>query len=381
MARAEQNRPGGRITLPGGARVGRLGIGCWPIGGPADNLGMPMGWSTATDRQARLGLERAFELGANLFDTADVYGLGHSERLLGGLLATVPRDQVAVASKVGYFTGTAASAYAPGHMRRQLEQTLENLGTSYLDVYALHNGNFGPDDRDLPAAVEAMRSFRKEGLIRAVGMRGPHRYAPERLQAVPGEREDKQQRFRRQFELVRPQILAVRDNLLTPQSSTGGIRAFAAEQGLTVLVNKPLGQGLLTGKHSPLRPPLFGAGDHRQRKAWFTAPALAVLDEHLGPVRERFGPERADLVRGALHYLLHRWPGAAVLVGFTTVAQIEENLARPHRALSAEDLHALAAAGAGAQQALDALGEVFTDEDPGRSSHGATATPAHHPES
>src|SRR5450759_2442329 len=94
----------GRVALPRGIDVCRIGIGCWPIGGPDSNLGMPMGWSTADDTEARRGLDRAYELGANLFDTADVYGHGHSERLVGWLLSHVPRNQVAVASKAVSYT-------------------------------------------------------------------------------------------------------------------------------------------------------------------------------------------------------------------------------------------------------------------------------------
>jgi aryl-alcohol dehydrogenase-like predicted oxidoreductase len=72
-----------------GLQVSALGVGCWAIGGPAVNLGLPMGWSTADDKATLRGLLRAFELGATLFDTADVYGLGHSERLLGRFLRQV----------------------------------------------------------------------------------------------------------------------------------------------------------------------------------------------------------------------------------------------------------------------------------------------------
>jgi hypothetical protein len=83
-----------------------------------------------------------------LFDTADVYGHGRSERLVGRLVgrlvAQVPRAELVLVSKVGYFTGTAAHGFAPGHMRRQLEQTLENLRTDRLDVYFLHHSQFGP---------------------------------------------------------------------------------------------------------------------------------------------------------------------------------------------------------------------------------------------
>lgn len=350
----------GTVTMPGGGRVARIGIGCWPIGGPDENLGMPMGWSTSTQDAARAGLERAYQLGANLFDTADVYGHGRSERLIATLLAQVPRALVAVCGKTGYFAGTAPHPYDPGHMRRQLEQTLENLGTDYLDLYALHHHDFGPDDRYLPGAVEAMRGFQREGLVRAVGMRGPHRYAPHRL--APGPRQDKHARFRALFDQVRPDVLAVRFNLLTPLAPDGGIFTFAAEQGATVLVTKPLAQGLLTGKHTAAAPPVYGPGDHRLRKRWFTPAALAVLERELAPLRARFGAERADLVRVALRFCLQRAEGSVVLVGFTTPAQVEENLTGLGQQLSAQELAFAAEIGRSAQRALDAAGEVFLDE-------------------
>jgi aryl-alcohol dehydrogenase-like predicted oxidoreductase len=111
-------------TLAGGLTVHPIGIGCWAIGGPDTNLGLPMGWSTADDAASRRGLDTAYSLGANLFDTADVYGHGHSERLIGQLVTTVPRSSVILSSKVGYFTGTAAHACQPSHIRHQLEATL-----------------------------------------------------------------------------------------------------------------------------------------------------------------------------------------------------------------------------------------------------------------
>ncbi|KWX02283.1 Aldo/keto reductase [Carbonactinospora thermoautotrophica] len=228
-----------------GIEVFPLGMGCWAIGGPDTNLGLPMGWGTADDDASLRGLVRAFELGANLFDTADVYGHGRSERLLGRLLREVPRERVVVTSKVGYFAGTAPNAYSPLHMRHQLEQTLENLGTDYLDVYFLHNFHFGPGDEYLMPAVEQMRRFQTEGLVRAVGMRGPHRFAVERLTVAKGERADKYARFRRVFEVVRPQVLAVRYNALTPDTPQGGedIFAFAARHGAGRVDQQAIGAG------------------------------------------------------------------------------------------------------------------------------------------
>ncbi len=83
-----------RLLGSSGLSVSVLGVGCWPIGGPATNLGLPMGWSTADDDASLRGLLRAFELGATLFDTADVYGLAHSERLLDTVIALPTRPLI-----------------------------------------------------------------------------------------------------------------------------------------------------------------------------------------------------------------------------------------------------------------------------------------------
>jgi aryl-alcohol dehydrogenase-like predicted oxidoreductase len=344
-----------------GPEVSALGVGCWAIGGPAVNLGLPMGWSTADDDASLRGLARAFELGATLFDTADVYGLGHSERLLGRFLQQVPREQVVVCSKVGYFRGTAANAYQPLHLRHQLEQTLENLGTDYLDVYFLHNFDFGTGDAYLPAAIEQVRGFQAAGLVRAVGMRGPHRLATERLTTPKAARVDKHARFREVFALVRPEVLAVRFNLLTPDDPDD-IFAFAARHGTGVLINKPLAQGLLTGKYDPARRPIFGPGDHRLRKRWFTRQGLGLVHEGLVPLRQRFGERPQDLVRVALRYCLQRAEGAAVLVGFTTPEQVEMNLTCLDAPLTDDELTFVAAAMGELRARLDAAGEVFVDE-------------------
>jgi aryl-alcohol dehydrogenase-like predicted oxidoreductase len=157
-------------------------------------------------------------------------------------------------------------------------------------------------------------------------------------------------------------VLAVRDNLLTPLSATDGIREFSETHAVTVIVNKALGQGLLTGKHTAAAPPAFTDGDHRQRKAWFTQPALAVLGPYLDEIRRRLGDGPQVLAHAALAYCLRRWPGAAVLTGFTTAAQIEQNLACDPGRLTTDDLLFLTEVGQRAQQALDGLGEVFTDE-------------------
>ncbi|WP_327749787.1 aldo/keto reductase [Streptomyces europaeiscabiei] len=351
-------------VLNGGLTVFPLGAGCWPIGGPGTNRGVPMGWSTAEDTASREGLETAYELGVNLFDTADIYGHGHSERLLGSLLRQVPRASVVISSKVGYFSGTAAHGYLPSHMRRQLETTLENLGTDHLDIYHFHHPDFGPGDRHLDAAIAQMRSFQAEGLIRCVGLRGPHRLASERTQLAPDEREDKHARFRRLFAAVRPDFLAVRYNALTPPPGPGqeDLFAFAAAHGTSVLINKPLGQGLLTGKYHPDEPTRFGEGDHRLRKRWFTSAALDVVHQELDPLRRHFGPTTANLVRAALGACLRFGEHTAVLAGFTSPEQVRENVAAVHHQLTAEELTLILTTAQSLQHRLNTTGEVFVDE-------------------
>ncbi|MCM3883116.1 aldo/keto reductase [Frankia sp. R82] len=354
----------GARRLAGGLTVHPIGVGCWAIGGPAHNLSLPMGWSTADDTASREGLETAYTLGANLFDTADVYGHGHSERLLGRLVTQVDRNSLVLSSKVGYFTGTVDHAYLPSAIRRQLETSLTNLCTDRLDIYFFHHNEFGPDDRYLDDAIAQMRDFQRQGLIRCVGMRGPHRYAPHRHTQPHADRPDKHTRFQTLFHRIRPDYLALRHNPLTPPPPAGqpDIFALAADHHTSILINKPLGQGLLTGKYDPRRPPHFADGDHRRRKRWYTPDALALVERHLTPLRERFGMSTRDLVRVALAYSLQRSDNAAVLVGFTTPEQIRENLTAVDAPLSTGDLSVVRAALGQLQQDLDAAGQVFLDE-------------------
>lgn len=352
-----------RRVLAAGLAVSPVGIGCWAIGGPDHNLGLPMGWSTADDTASLRGLETAYQLGANLFDTADVYGHGRSERLLGHLVRQVARDSLVLSSKVGYFAGTAAHPYLPSAMRRQLETTLENLQTDHLDIYFLHNSGFGDDDRYLAGAIGQMRAFQAQGLIKAVGMRGPHRFATDRLTVPREQREDKYARFRSLFRDVRPDYLAARFNALTPVPPPGDedIFTFAAAHGASVLINKPLAQGLLTGKFDPGQPPRFEPGDHRLRKAWFAPQALHVIHNGLQPLRDRFGPGPEDLAPVMLGYCLQRASNTAVLAGFTTPEQVTQNLTAPAH-LTQDDVAFIRSTAASIQQQLDAAGEVFLDE-------------------
>jgi aryl-alcohol dehydrogenase-like predicted oxidoreductase len=154
-----------------GIEVSALGFGCWAIGGPFWAGSQPLGWGEVSDDESIRAIQRSLELGVTFFDTADVYGAGHGERVLARALKG-KRDSVVIATKFGntfdetskQITGSDAS---PAYIRVACEASLRRLETDHIDVYQLHTG-----DLNLEAALEARETLEQlvsEGLIRAYG--------------------------------------------------------------------------------------------------------------------------------------------------------------------------------------------------------------------
>jgi 1-deoxyxylulose-5-phosphate synthase len=317
-----------RRVLPGLNKVvSAIGAGCWTIGGPATNNGVPIGWDDVDPHEAFAALLTAHELGISFYDTADVYGLGQSERLLGRLVREVGREELVLSSKVGYFSGTGPHPYHPDQMRHQLHTTLANLGTDRLDVYSLHSTNFGPDDEYLTGAVKLMHTWHAEGVIGAIGMRAPHAFAEEWADA-DGPHSAETARFLGLFGEMAPNVLHARFNLLSPLSSPGetDIFDFARRHDIGVVIKQALGQGVLLGRHDPDRPPVFSYRDHRSTDPAFTPDALRAAATNLAPLYDRFGHHPAVLARIALRYALQHAPDSIVLAGFRHAAQIHMNV-------------------------------------------------------
>lgn len=261
-----------------------------------------------------------------LFDTADVYGLGRSERLLGRLVRDVGRDGLVLSSKVGYFAGTARHPYKPEQIRRQFETTLDNLGTDHLDLYFLHSTDFGPADEYLPGAVAALRELREQGMIQAIGLRAPHTFALEWAGGT-GPRGAATARWVHLFDQVRPDVMTVRYNLLSPRypAQETDIFTFARHHQVGVLIKQALAQGLIL-RDPNSSPGWFSPADHRSRDPDFQPAALAELNQRLAPLRGRFGTSPAALARIAIGYALQHAPDAAMLVGFRDADQITTTL-------------------------------------------------------
>ncbi len=161
---AMQYRPLGRC----GVSVSEVGFGGWAIGGPSSTAGVQWGWGEVREADAIAAVRRARELGVNFFDTADVYGKGRSEEILGKALAG---DRAAyVASKVGNVTrrGRMAKDFSQEYIEGSCEACLRRLGRDVLDLYQLHNPSTKViREGDWP---ETMERLREQGKIRWYGV-------------------------------------------------------------------------------------------------------------------------------------------------------------------------------------------------------------------
>jgi aryl-alcohol dehydrogenase-like predicted oxidoreductase len=300
-----------------GITVGAVGFGCWAIGGEWQDVnGNPLGWGKVDDDESVRAIHRAMELGVTLFDTADVYGCGHSEEVLGRAVAG-RRDEVVIASKWGNVFDPATRTVAPGgpdlspaYARRALTASLRRLGTDHLDLYQLH-----VNDAPLDAAAElrdACEDFVREGLIRAYGWSTDD----------PG---------RARLFAEGPHCATVQVNCNAFQDAPEML-ALCAELGLGAVIRGPLAMGVLTGKYSST--PGAGAalqpGDIRgaapEWLPFFRDGLLAPeWQERLDAIRDVLASDGRTPAQGALAWLWARSPQTVPIPGVRTVEQAEQN--------------------------------------------------------
>ncbi|GGQ44991.1 oxidoreductase [Streptomyces althioticus] len=295
-----------------GIQVSALGFGCWAIGGEwQDGAGQPLGWGKVDDEESVRAVHRALDLGVTFFDTADVYGAGRSELVLGRALGP-RRDDVVVATKWGnlFDSGTRTASGtddSPEHLRRALTASLRRLGTDHVDLYQLHLADADPGR----AAVlrDACEELVAEGLIRAYAWSTDD---PARA-AVFAEG---------------PHCAAVQ-HALNVLDDAPEMLLLCEKAGLASVNRSPLAMGLLTGKHRGGRP--LEAGDIRSRPpAWLRGfgDGSGADPEWLARVdalRDILTSGGRTLSQGALAWLWARSPRTVPIPGFRSVAQAEEN--------------------------------------------------------
>ncbi|MDG4809141.1 aldo/keto reductase [Micromonospora sp. WMMD1120] len=299
-----------RMLGRSGIEVSALGMGCWAISGPWAEGGQPLGWGAVDDDESVRAVRRALDLGITLFDTADTYGAGHGERVLGRALAG-RRDHAVIATKWGYTfdeasrqaTGEDAS---PGYLRRAVTASLRRLGTDRIDLYQLHLA-------DLPvpraqALIGTCEDLVAEGLIRGYGWSTDR---PDRAAAFG---------HATNATAVQHTLSVLRD--------APDLLAICDKYDLASVNREPLAMGLLTGKYSAgsTLPRDDVRGSTPGWLEWFRGgrPAPEWL-RRVGAVRAALTADGRTLAQGALGWIWARSGRTVPIPGCRTVAQVEEN--------------------------------------------------------
>ena len=298
----------------GGRATSALGIGCWAIGGPFTHDGRPAGWGEVDDEVSIRMIHAAVEGGVRLFDTADVYGAGHSERVVGEALGRLPgdvRDGVIVATKFANTFDEATRVSARGKptaadVAPAAEASLRRLKVDAIDVYQLHGGaDTAAEAEEIVAALEELVA---DGKIKAFGtsVDDPAVVAT----------------FGKSSHAVSVQTQI---NVFGHRAET---LAAAREHNLTVLARTPLAMGLLTGKYDLSNRPSLD--DVRRDTPWWTYfddDAMADWLTRLDKVRELLTTGGRTLTQGALAYLWALDPAIIPLPGARTPEQAAEHAA------------------------------------------------------
>jgi len=283
-----------------GIRVSEIGFGAWGIGGNANGA---VAYGPTDDKASRRALRCAYESGVNFFDTADFYGFGHSEVILGKSLRDV-RGDIVFASKVGMLTAAGEQDFSPEHLLRSLEQSLSRLGTDYLDLFQLHSPPIDlllQDDRP----VATLDRLRRDGRIRAYGISA--RSPDDALIAV------RDLGFR---------CVQVNFNLLDQRANENGLFEYCRREGVGIIGRTPLCFGFLTGQYAAAAQ--FDSDDHRsrwspeQRERW-----VRGLGLFLAKVKSNAEQTPAQF---ALRFCLSFAAVSTVIPGMLTEAHVRENV-------------------------------------------------------
>lgn len=294
-----------------GIEVSAMGLGCWAIGGPFWLDGKADGWGDVDDDESIRAIRQALELGINFFDTADVYGTGHSERIVGRALEG-QRDKAVIATKFGFAYDedtrqVAGTNVSPDYIRWACEASLRRLNTETIDLYQLH---CGASREEVEAILDTLEQLHSEGLIRTYG---PSTDDPE---------------LARQF-AAGPHCVAVQHqlNVLTDAQE---MLDLCQEYDLASVCRTPLAHGFLSGKYTAdtviPADDFRGAGHVWVRFFEDGRPKPEFLDR-LQIVRDILTSDGRSLVQGALAWIWARNARTIPIPGFKDTAQVAENCA------------------------------------------------------
>lgn len=295
----------------GTIKISKIGLGTWQFGAREWGYGQQY-----AERDSQLIVARAIELGVTLFDTAEIYGFGRSERILGQAISG-QRDAVFLATKI-----LPVLPVAPVVEQRAVASA-SRLGVTRLDLYQVHQPN--PLIRDA-TIMRGMRSLQRVGLVAEVGVSN---YSLSRWRAAEA--------------ALGSRVLSnqVRFSLAAPGPGRDLV-PFAEQSGHVVIAYSPLGQGLLSGSyHRSNRP----ANRVRGMNPLFLPDNLERAAELIGVLRQVAAAHSATPAQIALAWVI-RSPAVVAIPGASSVAQLESNVAAADIDLADDEWRALSDAAA-----------------------------------
>jgi aryl-alcohol dehydrogenase-like predicted oxidoreductase len=328
-----------------GLKITTIGFGAWAIGGG----GWSFGWGPQDDAASLAAMRHALELGINWIDTAAVYGLGHSEELVGRLLRELPQaERPLVFTKCGLVwdkrhpLAEPQRVLRPASVRTECEVSLRRLGVERIDLYQFH----WPDESGTPVEESWATMVRliEEGKVRFVGVSNFDVGLLARCEAI------------HHVDSLQPPFSMIR------REAAGHEIPWCAEHGTGVICYSPMQSGLLTDSFSEDRVGKLAADDWRRRAPEFQKPNLdrnLALRDALRPVSERHGTTVSAV---AIAWTL-AWPGVTgAIVGARSPQQIDGWIRAATLELTPADLDEIASAiartGAGAGPTQPAVAGV-----------------------
>ncbi len=265
-----------------GSSVSTLSLGASPMGST---------FRTVTDREAREALAVAMECGIDLVDVAPSYGDGLAERRLGAALASVDREAILVATKVGRYGPRAADCdFGAERARRSVHESLVRLGLDHIDLIQVHDVEFGDLRQIREETLPTLAELRREGRVRWIGVTGLSLHALEQFADAP------------EIDTV----LSYCRLTLNDQALEEKLQVFAAH-GLAVLNAAPLGMGLLSTRPLP---------------GWHPAPA--EVKRHCRLAAEHCARCGTSIERLAVQFACSRPGVATTVVGSASAANVRD---------------------------------------------------------
>ena len=310
-----------------GIEITTVGFGSWAVGGG----GWAFGWGPQDDDDSIRAIERALSGGVNWIDTAAIYGLGHSEEVVGRALAGIPAaDRPLVFTKCGlefdpadHYKPAVRNA-RPAFIRTEVERSLSRLGVERIDLYQIH----WPDELGTPVEESwgEMSRLVDEGKVRAIGASNFGVELLERCESV------------RHVDSLQPPFSLIH------RRSSSDVIPWAATHGTGVIVYSPMASGILTESFSRERVEAMSPEDWRRGSKSHAEPELSrnlALRDALRPIAAR----HATTVSAVAVAWVLAWPGVSgAIVGARTPAQVDGWLPAGSLVLSPADLDEIAAA-------------------------------------